>query len=117
MRRLLLLVVGGRVPDENVKPIADWLADPKSHGIAVFQVPERGARLVLVDIDSGAALADTDGAVNLAVLNHTYDPWPPDAVEVAEAALRLGANPYDVLEAVKSYIGEPKDGDPEDGDG
>jgi len=92
VRRLLLLVVGGRVPDENVKPIADWLADPKSHGIAVFQVPERGARLVLVDVDSGVALADTDGAVNLAVLNHTHNPFPPDAVEVAEAALRLGGD-------------------------
>lgn len=110
MRRLLLLVVGGRIPDENVKPFTDWLADPKAHGIAVFQVPERGARLVLVDVDSGAALADTDAGVNLAVLNHTYNPFPPDAVEVAEAALRLGAGPLDVLEAVKPYLGEPKDG-------
>lgn len=68
-------------------------------------------------VDSGVALGDTDAGVNLAVLNHTYNPFPPDAVEAAEVALRLGASSLDVLEAVKPYLDEPKDGAPEDEDG
>lgn len=105
MRRGLLLVAGGAFSEEALQHITAWWKGSQQ-GVLVLQADSPEARVLFVDLDALAVVADTDGAPCVALVN--APPGSDGLAEAADAAVRLGADGPAVVTLLEGALGRER---------